>query len=73
MVVAAISYMLFYFINLPVLTVLSSLSESAPAAIVSISSQQLSRVFGIFITKLLYFVSTQVILLVRKKRIIVSR
>lgn len=67
MVVAAISYMLFYFINLPVLTVLSSLSESAPAAIVSISSQQLSRVFGIFITKLLYFVSTQVILLVRKK------
>ena len=31
MVVAAISYMLFYFINLPVLTVLSSLSESAPA------------------------------------------
>ena len=42
-------------------------SESAPAAIVSISSQQLSRVFGIFITKLLYFVSTQVILLVRKK------
>lgn len=67
MVVAAISYMLFYFINLPVLTVLSSLSESAPAAIANISSQHLNRVIGIFVTKLLYFVLTQVILIVRKK------
>ncbi|MBO5383315.1 MAG: GHKL domain-containing protein [Ruminococcus sp.] len=66
-VVSAIAYMLFYFINLPVLTIISTLADSAPAVVAASSTQHVIRVIGIFITKLLYFVATQIILTIRKK------
>lgn len=66
-VVAAISYILFCFINLPVLTLISFLANAAPEAVVNDAAQHVNRVIGIFITKLLYFVMTQIFLTIRKK------
>ncbi len=66
-VISTISYILFYLINLPVLTLTSALVNATPEAVISDAAQHVNRVIGIFITKLLYFVATQFILTVRKK------
>lgn len=66
-VISTISYILFYLINLPVLTLTSTFADAAPEAVVNDAAQYVNHVIGIFITKLLYFAATQLILTIRKK------
>ena len=66
-VVSAIAYILFCFINLPMLTISSLLSNISPSVISTTTTQHIIRVICIFITKLLYFAATQIILSLRKK------
>lgn len=66
-VISAAALILVYCVNIPVLTILSFLSGLSPAEISDISTQHIIRVIGIFITKLLYFVATQIVLTIRKK------
>lgn len=65
--ISAVSYILFYFVNLPVLTLSSVITDFSASIISDTSSQSVVRILGIFITKLLYFVVTQLILIFRKK------
>lgn len=66
-VVSITAYILLYFVNIPVLTISSFLSDISPTAISDVSTQNTIRVIGIFITKLLYFIATEIVLAVRKK------
>jgi sensor histidine kinase YesM len=66
-VICVLSYMMFYFINLPVLAISSLLADMSPIVIADTSTQHIVRVIGIFITKLLYFVATEIVLTIRKK------
>ena len=66
-VISVLSYMMFYFINLPVLAISSLLADMSPIVIADTSTQHIVRVIGIFITKLLYFVATEIVLTIRKK------
>lgn len=65
--ISAVSYILFYFVNLPVLAISSMLSNVSASEILEPSEQNTARIIGIFITKLLYFIFTQMILLIRQK------
>ncbi len=66
-VISVLSYMMFYFINLPVLAISSILADMSPIVIADASTQHIVRVIGIFITKLLYFIATEIVLAIRKK------
>jgi two-component system sensor histidine kinase AgrC len=62
-----ISYVLFYFINLPVLNFIGLLSGADVAEIVS--AQDARRIACLFTSKMLYFAATEVILWIRKKEL----
>lgn len=66
-VISVLTYIMFYFINLPVLAISSILADMSPIVIADSSTQHIARVVGIFITKLLYFIATEIVLAVRKK------
>lgn len=66
-VMSVAAYMLFYFVNIPILTISSFLSDLSPAEISNPKNQNIIRMIGVFITKLLYFIATQVVLTIRKK------
>ncbi len=66
-VISVVAYMLFYFVNIPTLTISSFISNMSPYEISDAESLHIIRITGIFITKLLYFIATQIILTMRKK------
>ena len=63
--ICIISYILFYFINLPVLNFIGLLSNSNVSELVS--AQDSRRIACLFASKILYFTATQIILWMRKK------
>ncbi len=63
--ISVISYSLIYLVNLPVLNVISILSNISASDL--IEAQDASRIICIFCTKLLYFFATQCLLWIRKK------
>lgn len=63
--ISIIGYVLFYFINLPVINLIGLLSDSNASELISI--QNTSRIIAVFISKILYFAATQFILWIRKK------
>lgn len=63
--ISSISYSLIYVVNLPVLNIISILSNISADELVEI--QDSSRIICLFCTKLLYFFATQCVLWVRKK------
>lgn len=65
LLVSVINYLLTYFINLPTITLMGIISSTPTTEIVA--SQGADRLICLFITKLLYFLATQVILWIRKK------
>lgn len=65
--ISVIAYMLVYFVNIPILTISSFFTGISPAEISDPENQHIIRMIGIFITKMLYFVATQIVLTIRKK------
>lgn len=63
--ISSISYLLIYLVNLPVLNMISILSNTSANEL--IEAQDASRIICLFCTKLLYFFATQCILWIRKK------
>jgi sensor histidine kinase YesM len=63
--VSAVSYTLIYFVNLPVLNIISIISKISATDLTV--AQNSSRIICLFCTKLLYFIATQCILCFRKK------
>lgn len=63
--ISIISYVLFYFINLPVLNLISMVADIEVSELVS--AQDGSRIACLFTTKILYFAATQFILCLKKK------
>lgn len=65
LLISSISYSLIYVVNLPVLNIISILSNISAGELAEI--QDSSRIICLFCTKLLYFFATQCVLWIRKK------
>ena len=63
--ISVINYVLIYFINLPVMSAISAITDISMLQLQM--SQNVERVICLFITKILYFAVTQFILSFRKK------
>lgn len=63
--ISILNYAIIYFVNLPTLNVISIISDMTVHELVE--AQNTSRIVAIFITKLLYFYTTQIILWFAKK------
>lgn len=63
--ISAISYSLIYFVNLPILNIISIISGMTATELAV--AQNTSRIICLFCTKVLYFIATQCILWFRKK------
>lgn len=63
--ISALSFILFFIINLPVLSLFSHLTQNAVNYL--IYAENISRVEILFITKILYFLATQIILAIKNK------
>lgn len=65
LLISSISYSLIYVVNLPVLNIISILSNISASELAEIRDS--SRIICLFCTKLLYFFATQCVLWIRKK------
>lgn len=67
--ISVINYVLVYFINLPVMSAISAITDISMLQLRD--SQNVERIACLFLTKLLFFASTQFILSFRKKKNII--
>ena len=65
LMISIVNYAILYFINLPVLTLISTISDMSTSQLVA--SQNIERIICLFITKLLHFFAAEFILWIRKK------
>lgn len=65
LMISIVNYAVLYFINLPVITLISTISDMSASQL--LASQNTERIICLFITKLLHFLAAEFILWIRKK------